>query len=115
MNIILNAQQACGTDVLPLVGVAESYEYDSNGNKGKLIGTTYTILNPQDRCTSLRVKVADTTLVVSQEELDQHNKLLQFVMVRFSNFTAKPYAHKTSGMQLSCTADKAVIVTGNSK
>lgn len=115
MNITLSAGQVFGAEAVPLVGIKPAYDY-KNGERGEQVGFTYSVLNPNDCCSTVRVKVADVTPIVTQEELDIHSKQLQFAMVRFTNFLAKPYASQTSGgLQLSCTAEKAVIITGNSK
>lgn len=103
-------KELAGRDSAPLVGIRESFVYESGQKTDKRDGTSYEVLLLSQACEKLRVKVsADETPAFSQEELDECNKSLDFVMVSFDGFQIKPYSMNNS-MQISAKAESIKIL-----
>ncbi|MDF2854556.1 MAG: hypothetical protein K0Q87_407 [Neobacillus sp.] len=106
----LNALIVFGAETVPVVKVSPLFEYSNDGTKTKQIGYTYFVLNPKCFFETEKVKVLAETPVVEQDTLDACNKTMNFAQIRFENFVAKPYRDKLNKEQLSCKADKAILV-----
>lgn len=103
-------KELAGRDSVPLVEIRESFVYEGGQKTDKRDGVSYGILLPSQACEKLRVKVsADVTPAFSQEELDEANKSLDFVMVSFSGFQIKPYS-MNDRMQISAKADSIKVL-----
>ncbi|MDF2855382.1 MAG: hypothetical protein K0Q87_1233 [Neobacillus sp.] len=113
LKINLTVSQATGTENPILVGAEDHMELiEENGRwrQGKRLGSSYTVLMLQSCCTPLVVRVEDEKPIIMQSELDIMNLSGNFCRVSFHDFTAEPYKGK-SGLALSATAKKAVIVS----
>jgi len=112
INLTLNFQQVVGTESAPLVTVRDWTEF-TDGKKGRRIGTSYEILLLNSGCLKLTVKVEDTVPAVTQEELDKRNTSMNFMLVKFDGFHARPYSDRNGQIQLSAKADKIILCNNN--
>jgi hypothetical protein len=102
-----------GQNSVPVVGMHEWKEYSENGKAGKLLGYTYEILLLSSNCEKVRVRVEDCTPITTPEEIDKHNNSLNFMMVKFEGFQARPYSGNSGQMQISAKANKAILLNVN--
>jgi hypothetical protein len=110
IEIQLTEEPVIGSSTAPLVAVQDWTEYTSDGKRGKRLGSTYEILLLNNSCEKLRVHVEDAAPIIAQEELDKHNKSMNFCMVRFEGFTGRPYADRNGRLAISASAEKIFLV-----
>lgn len=110
-SLTFSSEQVLGSDTAILVGQKPLYEYKDNKRTDNQIGMTYTVLAFQNgSMESVNVKVEGAKeLNISEEELIEANKSLNFIFVRFTDFIGKPY-NASSGLAVSCCAKSITII-----
>lgn len=112
--VVTDIVSVVGRDQPPLVGVRDWYDY-INGTRGARKGTVYTVLKIEAGTALVDVKVLDMEAIITQEELDEANRNLRFVICKFSGFSASIYASRDGQLKSSCTAATIEIVKGANK
>lgn len=109
-SITLTLEQVAGQlKALPTVEVRPWYQYVDGKRTDNRLGTVYVVLQPLEQLKRLSVKVADSP-VVSQQQLDDLNKELQFQLLKFEGFSARFYTDRNGEIQISGRAEKAILV-----
>jgi hypothetical protein len=112
-KIRLSSQQVLGDDTAIMIEQKPLYAYKNNVRLDEQIGMTFDVLAFQNgSMDKVSVKVEGATAFnVSQDELIEANKTLNFYFIKFSGFEAKPYNSSNSKtMLLSCSAKSAEMV-----
>ena len=92
---------------LILLSVSPNYEYVNNKITDNLLGYKYTVVE-DITFEKLIVKVASTTPVITQEQIDTAKDR---IFVTFNNAIAKPYRNVSNGQyDLSINANSVSIV-----
>lgn len=113
-KIIMSDKETLGADTNPVVAVQDWIEYNPDGKRGRRLGSTYDVLMLSCFCEKLRVHVEDSASIITQDELDKHNKSMNFCMVRFEGFKGRPYVDKSGRLAITARADKIILVNSGS-
>ena len=110
LNITLSFPALFGTEVTILLNY---YDWTDFNDKKIRLGTCYRVLclNPQTGIDMLSVNVKDKAPVISREALYRHNAEMSFVLVRFEDFTARPYKNKVGKDAISARAAAIEVVS----
>lgn len=113
LKLDLTAVQATGTDTPIVSEVEDEREWkegpDGKRRPGERIGTRYTVVMQNNGCAPMSVRTPEAVPAISAEEVAAACLSGHFIRVRFENFRATPYQGK-SGLGISATADKCVVV-----
>lgn len=111
-NLKLNAEQVLGADTAILAEQKPLYEYKEGKKTENQIGMRFDVIAFQNgSLASTSVKVEGISpLDVTDEEIIQANKSLNFYFIRFTGFEGKPY-NSNNGMAVSCSAKSVELVS----
>lgn len=91
-----------------LIGITPAFEYENGAKTDKQLGFTYECLAEQNGFEKFTVRVADSTPVLTVEQLADAKEP---VYIAFSEFIGKFYfSERTKTWELSCKSSKAIIV-----
>lgn len=92
-----------------IMSVSPVYAYVENKKTDTVIGTRYTVANP-DTYVNFEVKVTSPTPVITQEKLDKSEEKF---WISFVNAVVKPTKVEFGNIFCTVTADSANLETGN--
>ena len=95
-------------DLFAVLSVSPVFAYVENKKTDTVIGTRYTVANP-DTFVSFDVKVNQTVPVVTQEQVEASDERY---WVSFTNAVVRPYHIEYGVVQCAVTADSVVLDTG---
>ena len=115
-NITLAFSVIAGRDKAILAGARDDMEFVDGKPTGKRLGSRYDIICHANGFQTVTVKVPDTPLAISQEDLDARNATGNFVFCSFDGFNGKLYQDFRSPgkeIKVSATATSIKILGDN--
>ena len=107
-NVTLNITNIANTDKVRVIKSQPSFEYQDGKVTDRQIGTSYVLLLEKVNFDKISVKTNDMIPVVTNEQIEAS---ADPIYVTFEGFFGKFYfSNQTKNWELSCKADKAILV-----
>ena len=105
-NISLTLEQIANSSRVKLVNVSPYKIYDQGRPTEQIGGFAYECVCPANRYEKIVVKVPDLPPVISNDQIDETT------FVAFEGFGARFYRDRMGRYQLSCRAERAILLQG---